>query len=464
MIPSFSIFGVTVRIDPFFFVLVAVLAMRTPTVVEMVATFPLVFTAVLLHELGHALAGRLFGRNSDITLTGFGGLTQFQGSSPFTPMQAFLVSFAGPAVGLAVGLSLLAALLAGVFPAGPVTAIVDLAIWFNVGWAVFNLVPIVGLDGGHMMLAVFEKIFGMRGRRWALVVSMFVAALVVAAALAARAIFMVIVIGLLLFRNYQQWQMESQWVTRMDPRPRRQPTPVSRPPRAIEEELRDGWAAVEARDGSAVLRIAQPLMARVRNEDELYEATHLLAWGRLLTDDVRGASQALNSLPVGRLPDALLEGVVHLASDRAREAVAPLSEALVGRSDDFVSAQLAKAVARSGFVDPVLALLRTAESAQSIGVRPFQIISTEAFGARHFEAAARVAMAAFERWHEVSDAFNSACALAQLRRENDALRWLEQAIELGLPDRNALDADPDLAPLRHRPEFQDLRQKAGLAS
>jgi Zn-dependent protease len=101
----------------------------------------IVFGSVLVHELGHALAARLYrlGRIS-IVLQGMGGLTRFE--RPPTPGQGILVTLAGPMAGLALGVG---ALFAGLLPdarwAGTVAG-------FNLFWSIFNLVPMYPLDGG----------------------------------------------------------------------------------------------------------------------------------------------------------------------------------------------------------------------------------------------------------------------------------------------------------------------------
>jgi hypothetical protein len=55
------------------------------------------FISVLIHELGHALTGRLFKAQTAITLHAFGGFAVFP-SARFTRWQDFLVTAAGPAV------------------------------------------------------------------------------------------------------------------------------------------------------------------------------------------------------------------------------------------------------------------------------------------------------------------------------------------------------------------------------
>jgi Zn-dependent protease len=67
--------------------------------------------SILLHELGHAFAGRLFNaRVSHIDLTGIGGVAHFERSLPRSAFARTVIYLAGPAVnlGLWIGLGKLA--------------------------------------------------------------------------------------------------------------------------------------------------------------------------------------------------------------------------------------------------------------------------------------------------------------------------------------------------------------------
>lgn len=134
----------------------------------------LVFTSVLLHELGHCAMARQFGiRVLDITLWPFGGVARIE-QLPAEPRSEFLISVAGPATNLAIAVALLPPiLLTGVLagwdslfstsdPLGsmtPATLISYLAI-FNLFILVFNLLPAFPVDGGRMLRATLSPGLG----------------------------------------------------------------------------------------------------------------------------------------------------------------------------------------------------------------------------------------------------------------------------------------------------------------
>jgi stage IV sporulation protein FB len=113
------------------------------------------FVSILIHELGHAVAFRLFGSWSAITLHGFGGFAE----APHPPRSAgarMLVAMAGPAAGFALaGLAYFG--LEAVGWKGEKVALHPYALnalfflfVMNLFWNALNLLPILPLDGGRV--------------------------------------------------------------------------------------------------------------------------------------------------------------------------------------------------------------------------------------------------------------------------------------------------------------------------
>ena len=473
----FHFFGVPVYVQPMHFVIGALFGyMRHGGFNASAAIYVLlVFVGVLLHEMGHAVVGRRFGLDPFVELVGWGGLTHWMAGRALTPGQSILVSFAGPAVGLALGGGVWLWYSYVPIPLPPLleVALVDF-IWVNFGWALFNLVPIFPLDGGRMMLAAFEKFLGVRGVRWAHLVSLLLALVFVALSIPLMAIFMVAMFGQLALLNWQHYQAAGRWIDRVKPmKPKVSVTPVA-PSRGspreaashatLDAELQRGWQALEDGRPLMVRMIAEALLLRVETDDKRYEVIHLLAWGRLLGGDARAAKNALSLLPKDKLPDALLEGAVRLEVGEADAAVPLLAEGIRGRSDDFVASRLGKAAAMSGQVAPITRLLEDDKVAREIGARSFQVVVADLFGARRYEAAVDVGRLVFARYGQGADAFNVACSLGKLSRSDEALEWLHKALDAGLKDPKVLDTDDDLSDVRALPGFQAVREKAGLGS
>lgn len=131
-------------------------------------TAVLLFTSVLLHELGHSLVARWQGiRVNSITLFMLGGIASIERESK-TPGQAFQVAIAGPMVSLVLFLVLhgLDRILPNALMA---SAIVKNLAAMNLLLALFNMIPGLPLDGGQVLKATIWKLTGSRltGVRWA---------------------------------------------------------------------------------------------------------------------------------------------------------------------------------------------------------------------------------------------------------------------------------------------------------
>lgn len=123
--------------------------------------FPTVFvTSVLLHETGHAVAGRRCGlRVRWIVIDGLGGETEFDDDCD-RPGPTAWVAGAGPAVSIALAV-ILGTAATGL---GSADSIVHLVLvqgaLGNAILAVFNLLPGLPLDGGHLLRALVWRLTG----------------------------------------------------------------------------------------------------------------------------------------------------------------------------------------------------------------------------------------------------------------------------------------------------------------
>ncbi|MFW6031665.1 MAG: M50 family metallopeptidase, partial [Myxococcota bacterium] len=134
----FRLFDIPIRVHPFFFITAVFIGLQTAHaqwLERLMIWIPLMFLGVLLHELGHALAGRAFGLVPSIELYALGGLTWWQEGKPLGPWRSIFVSLAGPMVGIAIGLAGLAALWSSSLPEESLQRYALLSlVWVNLGW------------------------------------------------------------------------------------------------------------------------------------------------------------------------------------------------------------------------------------------------------------------------------------------------------------------------------------------
>lgn len=173
---SFRLFGFPVRFN-LSFLLVGAVLMYSPgrSLSTMLTVVGIFAVSVLWHELGHAVALRAFGHESEISLAGIVGLTVSDGMHRLSNVQALVVAAAGPGAGL---------LLAGVAQivrdsmfAGHLRHPLDLVVLINVFINLFNLIPVFPLDGGRIVRALMDMASPRYGEKAASAVSLVAAAI-----------------------------------------------------------------------------------------------------------------------------------------------------------------------------------------------------------------------------------------------------------------------------------------------
>lgn len=122
----------------------------------------LLFTSVLLHELGHSIVAKKHGTNiQGITLFLFGGVSSLE-EIPRNPKVEFKMALAGPSVSLLIWsiltifikLTSADTLMNTTTPLDPLIRLIWLIAYINIVLFIFNLVPAFPMDGGRVLRAV----------------------------------------------------------------------------------------------------------------------------------------------------------------------------------------------------------------------------------------------------------------------------------------------------------------------
>lgn len=184
------------------------------------------FLSILVHEFGHILMARIFGRPGHIVLYSFGGLAIGEYELPRSG-QRIAVAGAGPAAGLVLYGTVVAAQVFGLprmplawFAENPmltrmIVVGIEMLVFMNLLWSLLNLIPIFPLDGGQINRELFCIVWPADGFRRALIFSILLAAAGVAYSLMAwfkvreglpyppiDPLFAAILLGLLAFDNF----------------------------------------------------------------------------------------------------------------------------------------------------------------------------------------------------------------------------------------------------------------------
>ncbi len=124
-----------------------------------------VFTVI--HELGHAVSARRYGAHAEISLGFLAGYASYAPTRPISRLGHALISFSGPGIHIASSVAVLYAL--GVNPFDR-SSFDDTAATSAIWWAGpliggFNLIPILPLDGGHIVMQGLDRLIPGRAHR-----------------------------------------------------------------------------------------------------------------------------------------------------------------------------------------------------------------------------------------------------------------------------------------------------------
>lgn len=325
----FSVAGIPVRVEPAFFVIIAILGYNPyrPSLTGVLWWIAIAFVSILVHELGHAVAFRIYGVRPAITLHGLGGLTT--GTGELTPVRHIIISLAGPLSALLLlGVPSVVLAASGVATSVEARDAVQAAVWINVGWSLLNLLPILPLDGGQVFSSVVD--LGTKGKATRIpeVVSIVVAAGLAIWALSAGLLFGALVAVMFIGIN----------LSSLSGRKRAE----------LGDELHDAHRLLLAhRPAEAEARVRRVLERRPSGE-ALRWSSELLGWTRLWQGDLAGAEQAVTRYAHAGLPSASFRGAQALAAGRVPEGVALLAWALANEPPGPAKSLGAVAAAGSG--------------------------------------------------------------------------------------------------------------------
>lgn len=316
--PHVRLWGIGVRVEPFFVLVILLLGFGLYTGWLLAAWFVIASVSVLVHELGHALAFRAYGATPSIVLHGMGGLTSAQ--ADLTPGRAIVVSLAGPmATLIPFGIPAILVARSGMVTSLDGQDLLQQILFVNVVWALLNLVPLLPLDGGAVLASAIDWVAPGRGRRITNVVSIGLAGLVLLYGLGSGFFFLAMLGGVFVVTNVME---------------------LSRPAAAD----RQSDALVSIRQAMSALGTGQAFVAEHLAREVLGQrgtspqvrafAAELVGWARLMQGDVAGAQLATGALPGGASPSVPYQAASALAAGARSQGVSLLAWSLVNQPDD----------------------------------------------------------------------------------------------------------------------------------
>jgi Zn-dependent protease len=437
-----KILRIPIKIEVSFFVLAVFLGLsRARDLTLIVEWVTVVFVSVLVHELGHALAGRAFGLEPEIRLYQMGGLTSWRSETAVTPLRHVLISLAGPFTGFVLGacvLVLVRVLLRTIHTDLLATIYFDL-LWVNIGWGICNLLPILPMDGGQVLATLEDWLRKRSDRLVSYSISMLAALAIAVAAFNWRAfwigflaVYFVYLNGAALFHQLQVYR-----------------------DRDLHESLDDARAAVKRGELDPALQTLAQIRACAKTDEVKQNAAYLTIVIYLKQENLEAAEAELRKYTVLYGGNTHLQGALHFFKGEMADALRHLKPVFEVYPEKDIGVMLCKTLIGAGDFPAAFDLCShpaLAEVRWGLTVE----VQSAAFDRGDFKFSSVAGIAAYDQKADPGVAFNVACAFSRDANYSEALRWTRRAIDSGFTDEQALRSDPDLEAVSALPEFATL--------
>jgi Zn-dependent protease len=434
-----KIFGIPVKIDPSFLFICALLAYsRLSAPALLVEWLIVIFVSILVHELGHALVVRSFGMSPQILLYSMGGLTSWTDEKGISHAKRIAISLAGPFAGFLFGGIVLLSeykfpdLFADRFGA---QTYFDLML-VNFGWGIFNLLPILPLDGGNVAYSIEQMVTKRPSGVITRALSLLIAAGVGLWALSIGQSWIVFLMALFALNNgralFQLFQTDRDGSVR-----------------PLLDQARE---AVKSDDGATAVQLAKEALSSARSKEMKEEAQRILLQGLILGGDIEQAKKEADRLQAVYGHAALVRSLTGLGKDQAPRAIHVMEYSYATAPSPDLNYTLANALMIAGRFQDAASLIARQQHPE-YAAAAYKTLQVAAFHSGDYKLSAEAGRQVFERTKEPGIAYNIACAEARAGRADEALAWIERAVELGFRNVDAMASDSDLETLRSRPEF-----------
>jgi hypothetical protein len=188
----------------------------------------------------------MFGLAPQIELHGMGGTTSWINGRDVGHARGIAISLAGPFAGFALGALIYLVGHYGFPPHADSRAAFAYrqALFVNVGWGVFNLVPLLPLDGGNVLRGVLNVVTKGKGEKPARIVSIVVGVLILALAAYFRQLWLGALGAFFTWANLQAYR---QVDTRVVDAP-------------LAQAIEKAYIALEHHDGQQAIELLRPVL------------------------------------------------------------------------------------------------------------------------------------------------------------------------------------------------------------
>jgi Zn-dependent protease len=460
---TFRLFGTSVEIQMGFWITAGLLGLG---LLQKPALFAIwvgvVLVSVLVHEFGHAFAIMRHKIEPEIALHWMGGTTSWRMVLPLRRIHHVIISLAGPFAGFAFAGLIFGARFAA-YKLAPETmasispyalTAVDMLIDVNLKWGIFNLVPVLPLDGGH----VLEHALGPKRVRLTSAISF-----IVGGSLALICLFFfqsflgAFIFGMGAYQSYMRFRGERSAPAHMPsarPAPQRAADPLDPATAGLLRQARDALAAEQV---ERAIELSQQILAGRSPEPgappappparAAHAALEVIAWASLLAGRIDDAYRAVDAARRIDSPDPALAAAILLARREIQKARRVLEAARAAGDDrKEVVGPLIRILIEQGEISRAAAVAY--DIVDSLSEDDARQVAALAFEGGAYDWAARLYEVIFQRVGHADDAYNAARALAKGGSPDRALELLRRAVAAGFSDRARAWSDAALEALR----------------
>lgn len=396
--------------------------------------------SIIIHELGHAFAARRYGMKPEIRLHFLGGLTSWDSNKDngLKDRQHLWIVLAGPVAGF-----LVAALVYAVWKGTgwmpsyflSMENTFGLMMYFNAIWGALNLLPMFPLDGGQALYYIIRSWKNLDADRiifWVSVIT--VVGLAIPAIYYAQywALFLLAWIGSV---NFGRLNFHSEGKDK--------------------EKLAESSKLISAGRHKEALDKLRALIPELRTRATKVFAFETAAYSFAIRNDREGLKRFLGQFPQGPRFSLSLRYLAQVEEKGAEQAFPLLRSLYVANPSGYWSAHYLKELMLR--TETALASRELKDHHQSdLFWRGARLAQVMLHRSKSFELASRFGIMLWDYRQEPEIAYNLACSFARMERKQNALLWLESAVQKGFVNSEHLLADADLEAIRDTAGYQEL--------
>lgn len=394
-----------------------------------------IFFSLIVHELGHAFTLRKFGIESEILIHCFGGTCFSSASRRLKNWQDMAVSIMGPMGNFLLAFVFYSLLLLQFKFSPSQVKIFEFIFIINVFWGIFNLLPLLPMDGGQALKSLLLHLKVKRAIPISFTISGLLLVLCGLWAVNSGHIWNMAIVALFAWENYKLWKAHIILIKRNKLRDLFIEWRENQNPEALEKTI-----AIAKNAKSPMLKYEGLL-----NSSLLF--SFMGNWSRAL--DCIENTRANTPLFVSFLKE-VIEGKD--LNDAVRSHLAK-SQAL------YEQLYLLRVLLYRGHCSSVVEILKEEYSHMDKHAELWHYLCIDMHFFKKYDSCIEIGKIIFDHTPKGSYAYNIACSYCQIDNNKEAIRYLQIAVDKGYSDLQRFKNDKDLSKISDLPEFHELLKK-----